>query len=450
MAIDKRRALEFAITVLRNPYIPHKPTQKQAVFLSRPEREAFYGGAAGGGKSDALLDAALQYVEYPDYRALLLRKTFSDLALPEALMDRSHDWLDDTDAHWNAGLKTWEFPSGATVTFGYLQTEADKFRYRSAEFQFVGFDELTQFSESQYLYLSSRLRKLEGSDIPLRLRSASNPGDIGHEWVKERFVSPSGEVMQARDRYFVPATMYDNPHLNIPEYQKSLSILDPVTQRQLELGDWDISLEGEMFNRRMFPIAAGVPVGKSVRYWDLAATEALDKQKAQGPDWTVGLLLTRLGPARYCIADIIRIRKSPAEIEQIMKQTAAMDGKNVTIAYEEEGGSAGKFVTKHLRALFKGYRFFPIRNTGSKIERARPVSAAAARGEIEIVAAPWTPTFFHEAEHFPSSKVHDDQMDSLSGAYYVHQLFPFGDTKPIAFASNNSGFSPQWPVERPF
>ena len=115
--------------------------------------EAFYGGAAGGGKSDCLLMAALQYVDIPDYAAILFRKTYADLTLPGALMDRARDWLSGTDARWKDEEKTWLFPSGASITFGYLENEQDKFRYKSAEFQFCGFDELTQFSETQYTYL---------------------------------------------------------------------------------------------------------------------------------------------------------------------------------------------------------------------------------------------------------------------------------------------------------
>lgn len=93
-------------TVLKNPYIPHKPFLKQAIFLTRLDRELLYGGQAGGGKSDALLMAALQYVMYPDYHALLLRRTYKELALPGALMDRADEWLTPTDAEWNAENKT--------------------------------------------------------------------------------------------------------------------------------------------------------------------------------------------------------------------------------------------------------------------------------------------------------------------------------------------------------
>lgn len=229
---------------LGHRWAPHKPTPKQREFLDLTCGEALYGGAAGGGKSDALLMAALQYVDQPGYAALLLRRTFADLALPGALMDRADTWLRGTSAHWNSMEHTWTFPSGATLTFGYLETETSKYRYQSAEFQFVGFDELTQFSETQYTYLFSRLRRLTGSEIPIRMRAASNPGGVGHEWVKSRFVSTESSA----DRVFVPARLHENPHVDQAAYLDALERLDDVTKAQLLEGNWDVTPAGAYFS----------------------------------------------------------------------------------------------------------------------------------------------------------------------------------------------------------
>jgi predicted phage terminase large subunit-like protein len=248
MTPDERALL--AATVLDNPYCKQKPTAKQAEFLVRPELEALYGGAAAGGKSSALLMAGLQYVEIPDYSALILRRTYSDLALPGAIMDRSFDWLRETDAHWRDKDKTWDFPSGATLTFGYLENDKDRYRYQSSEFQFVGFDELTQFSDTQYTYLFSRLRRLKNHDVPIRMRSASNPGGIGHDWVKARFIPPSDI-----SRIFIGAKLDDNPHIDRLAYEESLSKLDYVTREQLRNGDWGITESGGMFfEPKLYPI----------------------------------------------------------------------------------------------------------------------------------------------------------------------------------------------------
>ena len=142
-----------------NAFIPHGPTPRQAAFLMFDCLEAFYGGAGGGGKSDALLMAALQYADVPGYNALIIRRNIPDLAMPNALMDRAHAWLGGrNDAHWDESKKRWSFASGATLSFGHLEGTRDGDRYASAEFHFVAFDELTQFSEKQYLDLFARLR----------------------------------------------------------------------------------------------------------------------------------------------------------------------------------------------------------------------------------------------------------------------------------------------------
>ena len=231
----------------RNRYTewcPHKPHAKQKEFLALTCLEGLFGGAAGGGKSDALLMAACQYVDRPNYAALILRRTFKDLNLPGAIMARSHEWLRGTRAAWSEKDKTWTFPSGATLTFGYLDTEQDKYRYQGAELQFLGLDEATQFPEGWYRYLLSRLRRAKGSDIPIRARLGSNPGGVGHAWVYNRFVESKDP-----ERVFVPSFLTDNPHLDQEEYRKSLSLLDETTRRQLEEGIWVQDASGLVYRK---------------------------------------------------------------------------------------------------------------------------------------------------------------------------------------------------------
>lgn len=200
-----------------------------------------FGGAAGGGKSDAMLMAALMFVDRPGYSAIIFRKTFADLALPGAIMDRSKEWLTTSDARWNEQGKTWTFPSGATIAFGYLEHDGDQYRYQGAEFQTVCFDELTQFEEKPYLYLFSRLRRLRDSGLPARMLSATNPGGIGHGWVSERFIEQPTDT-----RYFIPSKLKDNPYLDAEQYTASLMHLPELTRRQLLDGDW-AATEGMAF-----------------------------------------------------------------------------------------------------------------------------------------------------------------------------------------------------------
>lgn len=213
-------------------------------FLENNTLEVCYGGAAGGGKSDAILMAALQFIDQPKYAAIIFRRTYADLALPGALMDRSKSWFAGK-AKWNEQSKQWTFHGGATLTFGYLETEQDKYRYNSAEFQFIAFDELTQFTESQYTYLFSRLRKTTDMHaVPLRMRSAAMPGGIGHDWVRARFIDQETAIAP-----LVPAKLDDNPGADREGYRRSLEKLDPQTRDQLLLGDWNAG-ENSMLDYR--------------------------------------------------------------------------------------------------------------------------------------------------------------------------------------------------------
>jgi hypothetical protein len=232
-------------------YCPHKPSERQRAFIDVQAREALYGGAAGGGKSDALLMAALEHVDVPGYAALLLRRTYADLKLPGALMDRAREWLQGTDATWSADSNTWHFPGGGSLTFGYLDNDNDVFRYQSAEFQFTGYDELTQFTARQYTYLLSRLRKpSEGalSLVPLRARGATNPGGVGHRWVMERFgLKRDGTQVPGHHRPFVPALLRDNAHVDAAAYGEMLAELDSTTRDQLERGLWIADGQGRIY-----------------------------------------------------------------------------------------------------------------------------------------------------------------------------------------------------------
>ncbi len=401
--------------VLENPWIPHRPTPPQAAFLTVPAREALYGGAAGGGKSDALLMAALMYVDVPGYAALIIRRNLQDLILPGALIPRSHEWLGGSEARWNDNKKQWTFPSGATLTFGYLQNPNDHLRYQGAEFHYVAFDELTQLREHQYRYLFSRTRRLEGMDVPIRVRAATNPGGPGHAWVRRRFIEEGPRA----GRVFVPARLTDNPYLDHDQYVAALGELDEVTRAQLLHGRWDAGMTGRLFRREWFRTVIDrheVPRDITlVRFWDLAATEAGSGPDGD-PDWTVGALVGWHAGVYYLV-DLRRVRKSPMDVEDLVRETAAADGPGVYIYMEQEPGASGKaLIDYYARHVLPGYPFWGVPSTGSKEHRAAPLSAAAERGHVVLVRGDWSISdFLDEAEAFPWGE-HDDQIDAVSGA----------------------------------
>lgn len=406
----------------RNKYIPIKPHPKQYAFLLMNNvQELFYGGAAGGGKSEIVLAGAAQYVDVPHYSALILRQSYTDLSQPGSLMDRALSWWKQTDARWNATTMTWTFPSGAKIKFGYLKTSADKYQYNGAEYQYIAFDELTQFPEEDYLYLFSRLRRAEKvGKVPLRVRGASNPGDIGHDWVKRRFIDPA---TREPGSVFIPARIEDNPSLTLDEYEQALAKLDPVTRMRLRAGDWDVTEEGEMFHRSWFPIVDHYPRdGRVIRYWDLASTKAL---AAGDPDWTAGVKMVEKG-GQFWVIDVKRWRESPRGNEDGILTTAEYDGKGVRQVFEEEPGASGKIIADHYRRnVLPGYDVQFRRPKQSavagqgKLERARPFSAAVEAGNVHLLRARWNMAYLDELVAFPNAKYHDDQVDASSGAHTV-------------------------------
>jgi predicted phage terminase large subunit-like protein len=415
---------------LPEKFIPQAPTPHQAAFLLCPQQEVFFGGSAGGGKSSALLMAALQYVDHPNYRALLLRRTFADLNQPGALIDRSKQWLMNTDAKWNQSSKEWRFPSGAVLKFGYLDVDNDKYQYQGTEFHFIGFDELTHFLEPMYNYLFSRIRQTgTGPQIPLRMRAAGNPGGVGHEWVKKRFKTDvEKDPALLKDRIFLPAGLDDNPHLATEEYEKMLELLDPVTRAQLRYGDWDIAEQGNLFRAEYFDgrlidqVPHGVEIIRKVRYWDLASTdEEKVKEKKGEPDYTASCLMALGDDGNVYVLEMTQDRRSPMEVERLVKSKAERDAnpsRASTIVYmEEEPGASGvNTINMYARYVLMGFPFYGDKPGANKIERARPASSASEGGFIYLIRGSWTEKFLNEAIQFPKGN-HDDMVDAFTGAF---------------------------------
>jgi len=399
-------------------FCPETASLTQKVFLRTYALEALFGGAAGGGKSSALLMAALQYVDVPGYSAILFRRTYADLALPGAIMDRFQSWMaSEEDVRWNANNYTAVFPSGARISFGYLNNQQDYLRYKGAEFQFIGMDEVTEIRESDYRYMFSRLRRPSSgplAKVPLRMRCASNPAP---NWVRQRFIVEGRET----GRIFVPSKLTDNPGIDAASYRQTLQALDPVERRRLEEGDWWSTTLGSLFDRESFilldqnEIPEISSAARAVRFWDLAATEP--SQSNPDPDWTVGTLMLFDRGIAY-VLDVKRARVRGEKVEQLVAQTAYEDGHHVAIRMEQEPGSSGKaLVDQYARYVVPGYDFVGNRATGDKVTRARPFAAAVANGNVRVVRGPWLTEWLDEFASFPEAAPHDDQVDSAVGAF---------------------------------
>lgn len=416
----------------------------QETFLTYNGFEGLYGGAAGGGKSEALLVDALYGIEHPNYRAVLFRRTFPELK--KSLIDRARDFYPHVGGREHKTDHVWHFPSGAQIAFDSMKDPGDERRFDSAEFGFVAFDELTSFLRQQYIFLIGRLRSSKG--IRPRVRAATNPGGIGHEWVFERwrawldpraeYTGPrarSGEVLHfapddahpdgdgqvvprgapdALSRTFVRALATDNPAIDA-QYLSQLKTLDRVTRAQKLGGDWLVKPgKGMYFQRGWWRYLETAPPRSSwrraVRSWDLAATT--------DGDWTVGVLYAHVPTAitPWVIVDVIRFRGTPGAVEKLVKDTAAADGPDVDVLLPQDPGQAGKSQADAFVRLLAGYTVKTRPARGDKETRAKPHSAQVEHEQVALVRAAWNHVFVEEHQDFPESEW-DDQVDAADEGF---------------------------------
>ncbi len=425
----------------RNPWIPPeaKPRKnpKQRQFLALADvPEVFYGGAAGGGKTYATLMAAAQFVEVPGYAALLLRENFADLGQAGAWMPLSKSWWMGR-AHWNAAEHRWTFPSGATITFGYLERDDSVYQYDSAQFSFIGIDELTQHTEWRYRFLFGRLRRpLEGpaASIPLRMRATSNPGNRGHSWVFKRFVDPR---TRAPGAVFVPARLEDNAgNLDTESYRAvSLAQLDPITRAQREQGDWN-AIAGGRFKREWlryytrhgdgFNLGGKmVPAAEVVqRFLTVDPAASVPQTAKSDPDYTAisAWALTRQGDLLWL--GCLRLR---VEVPDIIPRVAEQYRRHRAGMAYIEGGGPQKAVAQ-LARRWEQPRLnvveVPTAGRGDKLVKATPALNMAEAGRVWLPAREADPVFpleDVEAEllRFTGDEKkdgHDDVVDTLAMA----------------------------------
>ena len=229
-------------------------TEKQNDFINSEAFETLFGGAAGGGKSyGQLIDALLYALKYPKSKQIIFRRTFPDLE--RSIIRTSLEIYPREVATYNNSKHVWAFKNGSIIDFGYIDNEKDVYQYQSAEYDVIRFDELTHFTEYMYTYMISRCRGANG--YPKRIKSSTNPGGVGHTWVKERFVDV-GEANKIIEmtlgtgekttRMFIPSFVTDNKFLMEadPGYIKRLDNLPEKDRKALKDGNWDI-FDGQYF-----------------------------------------------------------------------------------------------------------------------------------------------------------------------------------------------------------
>lgn len=454
LQLDKMSML--AATIFKNPYIPvtHlRPSPRQIEFLAYLGEEALFGGQAGGGKSDALLMAALQFVEVPGYKALIIRRTFADLNQDGGLISRSREWFQGKNVKWNQQDHRWTFPSGATLTFGYFDTDAHYKRYQGGEWHFVGFDEVTQFQFNWYSYLFSRQRKLESMDVTVRMRCTANPGGIGHAWVKARFIDA-----KTAKYFFVQSRLADNPGLDKEDYKRKLMKLDYVTRKQLMDGDWNEFSGGRFLagwflgfriyvdNQRVKRIVLqdGDERGIVARScWTFVTVDPAASTKTTA-DYTVIMVFAVTPCRKILIIDVIRQQCGVDKIIPLLEKTCReYTPKMVGI---ESNGFQVQILNEAMRSPHIPSPVALLPEGHDKLVRATPAINRASQGQVYLpdvqiadnkhpwiaYEAPWLEDFLAEVVSFTGDEEkdsHDDMVDCL--AYGVQMLDRSGLAGPM-------------------
>lgn len=357
--------------------------------------------------------------------------------------------------HPREGVLEWEFPSGMRMKFAHLEHDKTVYDWQGSQIPFLGFDELTHFSEKQFWYMLSRNRSASG--VPGYVRATCNP-DVD-SWVRklidwwigsdgfpiqersgvlrwfirngdeiiwsdsrEELIEKYGSEQLPKSLTFIPSSIYDNKILlaKDPSYLSNLHALAKVERERLLKGNWNVRPSaGDIFQRGWFEVVDAIPGGwtRVVRFWDKAATKPNEQNK--DPDYTAGAKVYEYPNGRYLLADMQRCRENPLGVEKLVKNTATQDGVRCIVVIEQEPGSAGVADVANYVKLLLGFNVQISRPTNDKLTRALPLSAQCERGNVMILRGAWNEPWFIESENFPpeKDKGHDDQVDAASGAF---------------------------------
>jgi predicted phage terminase large subunit-like protein len=439
----------------------------QEAFLASPADIAIYGGAAGGGKTFALLMEPLRHMANPQFGAVYFRRTMPMITAEGGAWDKGHELYVPLGARMiQAPQLTAVFPSGAKLSFRQLQYEDSVHDWQSAQIALELFDELTQFTRRQFFYMLSRNRSTSG--VHSYVRAATNPDP--DSWVRE-FISwwiddETGLPIPERSgvlRYFVrvddtlewadspddliarfgpevdplsvtfiPSSVYDNRALleRDPAYLAKLKALPRWEREQLLGGNWNARASaGMIFARSDFEIVDCSPqLRTSIRYWDRAATE--QSETSPDPDWTAGVHIGRAADGIFYITDVTRLRERPLGVKQAIKNTASQDGVRTAIGIEQDPGQAGISEAQDLVRELAGYVVHAYPVTQKKVVRWKPLSAQVQAGNVKLVRGSWNEAFISELAALtddPKDYGHDDQADAAAGGFNALTMSPAAD-----------------------
>jgi len=457
---------------------------RQETFAASPADIAIFGGAAGGGKTYALLIEPLRHIDNPGFGAVIFRRTIPEITHEGGLWDEAKKIYPLLDATSNENEKQFRFPMGSKVTFSHMQREDDKESWKSSQIPLIIFDQLEMFSETQFFYMLSRNRSMSGVAPYVRASCNPEPGwlaDLLSWWIGEdgyaiadrsgvirwmirendkTYWSDDPDELQAqhpnstpKSVTFILSTVYDNKILleKDPGYLANLQALSLIDRERL-LGDslrggnWKIKPSaGKIFNRAWFEIVEAVPGGgRIMRAWDLAATskEIAGKSKTDDPDYTASVKGTLMDGVLY-ILDVTNEQMSPARTDTHMKNIAKQDqptGIHVAIRFEQEGGASGPRDAAHIIKMMAGYDIRGIPPQGDKITRAKPLAAQALAGNVKLLKADWNEEFLVHMHGLPDLP-HDD-ICLVAGTMITakHGDIPIENIRPGDYVLTRKGY----------
>lgn len=439
----------------------------QTAFLSTPANICVYGGAAGGGKSFGLLLTALRYKNVPGFGCTIFRRNFNQIFSQGGLWDESDEiyrGVRGADPRRNAGQWWFRDKNGSIVSsvkFAHIERDEDVHKWQGSQICYIGFDELTHFSEKTFFYMLSRNRSSCG--VEPFVRATCNPD--ADSWVAkfiEWWIDPntgypipsrSGKLrwfirrnetlhwantkqelwerfnlvteeerMEPRSVTFIMSKLEDNQELMRinPGYLANLKALSLIERERLLNGNWKIKAAAGLFFKRtqLGDILERVPedVVQWVRCWDLAATA----QSEDGdPAYTAGVLLGKRKNGRYVVADVINKQMAASDVRQTIKLTAQSDRakyKRVRVRLPKDPGQAGKEQAESYIKFLSGFDVTAVAETGSKEARAEPMAAQWQAGNFDIVYGEWNEEFLSQLENFPESKF-KDMVDAAANGF---------------------------------